>query len=53
MGSGLQNFHRNFQVNVTCFPFFPGLIKLIKRFSYDLEMKTRRQNRNDKRTEIE
>ena len=25
----------------------------IERFSYDLEMKTREQNRNDKRTEIE
>ena len=30
MGSGLQDFHGNFQVNITCFPFFPGLIKLIK-----------------------
>ena len=26
---------------------------LIERFSYDLEMKTRDQNRNNKRTEIE
>ena len=26
---------------------------LIERFSYDLEMKTREQNRNNKRTEIE
>ena len=25
----------------------------IERFSYDLEMKTREQNRNNKRTEIE
>ena len=25
----------------------------IERFSYDLEMKTRKQNRNNKRTEIE
>ena len=25
----------------------------IERFSYDLEMKAREQNRNDKRTEIE
>ena len=25
---------------------------LIERFSYDLEMKTREQNRNNKRTEI-
>ena len=27
--------------------------QLIERFSYDLEMKTREQNRNNKRTEIE
>ena len=26
---------------------------LLQRFSYDLEMKTRGQNRNNKRTEIE
>ena len=26
---------------------------LLKQFSYDLEMKTREQNRNNKRTEIE
>ena len=26
---------------------------MIERFSYDLEMKTREQNRNNKRTEIE
>ena len=26
---------------------------LLERFSYDLEMKTREQNRNNKRTEIE
>ena len=26
---------------------------LLERFSYDLEMKAREQNRNDKRTEIE
>ena len=26
---------------------------LMERFSYDLEMKTREQNRNNKRTEIE
>ena len=30
-----------------------NLLKLIERFSYDLEMKAREQNRNDKRTEIE
>ena len=28
-------------------------IVYIERFSYDLEMKAREQNRNDKRTEIE
>ena len=28
-------------------------IQLLERFSYDLEMKTREQNRNSKRTEIE
>ena len=27
--------------------------KVIERFSYDLEMKTRQRNRNNKRTEIE
>ena len=27
--------------------------RMIERFSYDLEMKTREQNRNNKRTEIE
>ena len=27
--------------------------KELERFSYDLEMKAREQNRNDKRTEIE
>ena len=26
---------------------------MVQRFSYDLEMKTREQNRNNKRTEIE
>ena len=26
---------------------------MVERFSYDLEMKTREQNRNNKRTEIE
>ena len=26
---------------------------MLERFSYDLEMKMRKQNRNDKRTEIE
>ena len=26
---------------------------ILQRFSYDLEMKTREQNRNNKRTEIE
>ena len=31
---------------------FSALLQL-ERFSYDLEMKTRKQNRNDKRTEIE
>ena len=30
-----------------------GLISMIERISYDLEMKTREQNRKDKRTEIE
>ena len=29
------------------------LLKLLGRFSYDLEMKTRQQNRNNARTEIE
>ena len=29
------------------------LLIMIERFSYDLEMKTREQNRNNKRTEIE
>ena len=29
------------------------LLLLIERFSYDLEMKTRKQNRNNQRTEIE
>ena len=29
------------------------LLKLLSRFSYDLEMKTRQQNRNSERTEIE
>ena len=33
-------------------PLLAGLRQL-KRFSYDLEMKTREQNRNNKRTEIE
>ena len=28
-------------------------IDLLERFSYDLDMKTREQNRNNKRTEIE
>ena len=27
-------------------------IRLVERFSYDLEMKTREQSRNNKRTEI-
>ena len=30
-----------------------GLIFMIERISYDLEMKTREQNRKNKRTEIE
>ena len=30
-----------------------AFIGCIERFSYDLEMKAREQNRNDKRTEIE
>ena len=30
-----------------------GVSCLIERFSYDLEMKTREQNRNNKQTEIE
>ena len=30
-----------------------GVVQLLERFSYDLEMKTREQNRNNKRTEIE
>ena len=30
-----------------------GAFMLIERFSFDLEMKAREQNRNDKRTEIE
>ena len=29
------------------------LLELVERFSYDLEMKTHEQNRNNKRTEIE
>ena len=29
------------------------ILHLLERFSYDLEMKAREQNRNDKRTEIE
>ena len=29
------------------------MIFVLERFSYDLEMKTREQNRNNKRTEIE
>ena len=29
------------------------LLVMLGRFSYDLEMKTREQNRNNKRTEIE
>ena len=29
------------------------VLTTIERFSYDLEMKTRKQNRNNKRTEIE
>ena len=28
-------------------------LQSVKRFSYDLEMKTREQNRNNKQTEIE
>ena len=28
-------------------------VSMIERFSYDLEMKAREQNRNDKRTEME
>ena len=36
-----------------CF-FFPfNFFTLLERSSYDLEMKTREQNRNNKRTEIE
>ena len=30
-----------------------AFIVFLERFSYDLEMKTREQNRNNKRTEIE
>ena len=30
-----------------------SVLKSLERFSYDLEMKAREQNRNDKRTEIE
>ena len=30
-----------------------SLIYRVEQFSYDLEMKAREQNRNDKRTEIE
>ena len=33
--------------------FILQLLKLLSRFSYDLEMKTRQQNRNNERTEIE
>ena len=29
------------------------LLVMLERFSYDLEMKTREQNRNNKRTELE
>ena len=32
---------------------FAVFILLVERFSYDLETKTREQNRNNKRTEIE
>ena len=35
------------------FAVWTKLLVLIKRFSYDLEMKTHEQNRNNKRTEIE
>ena len=31
----------------------PRMLTKLERFSYDLEMKTREQNRNNKRTEIE
>ena len=31
----------------------PGMVGVLERFSYDLEMKTREQNRNNKQTEIE
>ena len=33
--------------------YLPTLSYSLERFSYDLEMKTREQNRNNKRTEIE
>ena len=35
------------------FALWAKLLIVIKRFSYDLEMKTGEQNRNNKRTEIE
>ena len=38
---------------VTHFLKYPTVTVKIERFSYDLEMKTREQNRNNKRTEIE
>ena len=38
--------------NVYFAPLYPQAL-LLERFSYDLEMKTREQNRNNKRTEIE
>ena len=36
-----------------CMNLVVGLIFMIERISYDLEMKTREQNRKNKRTEIE
>ena len=39
-----------FQKLGPCLEYF---IFMVERFSYDLEMKTREQNRNNKRTEIE
>ena len=47
MLKGLGCYFKQFQIT--------GLNEMLKleRFSYDLEMKTREQNRNNKRTEIE
>ena len=40
-------------LSVAILGLFYIIIYQIERFSYDLEMKTREQNRNNKRTEIE